>query len=204
MERQLPSPWTGAPFRVLAERHVEARIEDYSNDENEIITQNPDDAEYSPSAFNRIVWTEIEADSFYYCTTDFGLESAAEVTCGPDGGTVPGNDAGSTTPPDAGPKPDASTEPGRTCSGGRGSWKVGDTRVSINVGGQQRQGLAGLRGELEGFFGMPSRGLSVSLLAEVAGPEELAFGAPEFRSAPVEPAVVGLEPGPGSGEIPGV
>lgn len=56
-----------------------ARIEAYLNDENEIVTQNPDDDAYFPSAFNRIIWTDIEDDSFYYCITDFGLESAADA-----------------------------------------------------------------------------------------------------------------------------
>ena len=58
---------------------IEQRIEAYSNSENEIVTQNPDDAGYEPSKFNRIIWTEMEGDSFYFCTTDHGLESAADA-----------------------------------------------------------------------------------------------------------------------------
>jgi hypothetical protein len=55
----------------------EARIEEYSNATNEAVTQNPEDDAFNPSLYNRIVWTEIDGGSFYYCTTDFGLESAA-------------------------------------------------------------------------------------------------------------------------------
>ncbi|HEY3500452.1 MAG TPA: hypothetical protein VGK73_37425 [Polyangiaceae bacterium] len=58
----------------------ETSIEEYSNAENEIVTQNPDDDAFNPSRFNRIVWTEIDGDSFYYCITDFGLESAADAS----------------------------------------------------------------------------------------------------------------------------
>jgi hypothetical protein len=54
-------------------------IIEYDNDDNTMITQNPCDAEFSPNAFNKIVWTEIVNDSFYYCTVDFGLDSAADA-----------------------------------------------------------------------------------------------------------------------------
>jgi len=54
-----------------------SRIEDFSNQSNEMVTQNAEDAEYSPGLYNRIVWTELEGRSFYYCTTDFGVPTAA-------------------------------------------------------------------------------------------------------------------------------
>jgi hypothetical protein len=57
----------------------ETSIEAYSNDENEVVTQNSEDDAFNPSKFNRIVWTEIDEDSFYFCITDFGLESAADA-----------------------------------------------------------------------------------------------------------------------------
>jgi hypothetical protein len=57
----------------------ETRIDSYSNDENEVITQNADDDEYSPSLYNRIVYTEIDGDGFYYCITDFGVASSADA-----------------------------------------------------------------------------------------------------------------------------
>jgi hypothetical protein len=56
-----------------------ATIASFSNDDNVAITQNPDDAEFGPSLFNRIVWTEIDGDTFYYCTTDFGLDTLEQA-----------------------------------------------------------------------------------------------------------------------------
>jgi hypothetical protein len=76
-------------------------IADYSNAENVAVTRNPDDAEFSPGKYNRIVWTDIADGAFYYCTTDFGLDTvedaqAAETTPDPSdpdnsgcGGTFP-------------------------------------------------------------------------------------------------------------------
>lgn len=52
-----------------------AELVEFSNDENIAITRNPADAEYNPSKFNRIVWTEVEMGSFFYCTSDFGLDN---------------------------------------------------------------------------------------------------------------------------------
>jgi len=66
---------------------VVSAIAQYSNEENVAITQNPDDAEFDPGLFNRNVWTEVDGDSFFYCTTDFGLDTeddAAESDTMPD------------------------------------------------------------------------------------------------------------------------
>lgn len=52
-----------------------AEIVEYDNDANIVITHNPDDAEFSPDTYSRIVYLEPEDDTFYYCTTDFGLET---------------------------------------------------------------------------------------------------------------------------------
>jgi hypothetical protein len=52
-----------------------ALIADFSNTENVAVTQNSDDADFAPGKFNRIVWTEIAGGSFFYCYTDFGLDS---------------------------------------------------------------------------------------------------------------------------------
>lgn len=52
---------------------------DYDNEQRWAVTQNPDDAEFGPSTYNRIVWTPIEDDVFYYCTVDFGLETEEEA-----------------------------------------------------------------------------------------------------------------------------
>ncbi len=56
---------------------TDSPIPTYDNDANFAVTQNPQDAQYSPGKFNKIVWTEPASDgSFYYCTVDFGLDTA--------------------------------------------------------------------------------------------------------------------------------
>ena len=68
----------GSEETVTAEAWGSAAIVAFDNDANFAITQNAEDAEFSPSAFNKLVWTEPATDgSFYYCTVDFGLETQA-------------------------------------------------------------------------------------------------------------------------------
>jgi hypothetical protein len=62
-------------------------ITDFSNTENVAITRSPDDAEFSPGTYSRIVWTEVSGNSFYNCTVEFGLateEEAQESEAAPD------------------------------------------------------------------------------------------------------------------------
>jgi hypothetical protein len=54
-----------------------AELVEFSNQENLAITRNAEDADFDPSKFNRIVWTEVAMTNFFYCTTDFGLDSLA-------------------------------------------------------------------------------------------------------------------------------
>lgn len=54
-------------------------ITSFSNAENVAVTLSPDDAEFSPGTYSRIVWTEISGGSFYYCTTDFALATEEEA-----------------------------------------------------------------------------------------------------------------------------
>ena len=57
---------------------------EFNNATNEVFTQNPDDAEYNPGLFGRIVWTAPEQDgSFYYCSSDFDRASLEEVKAEP-------------------------------------------------------------------------------------------------------------------------
>lgn len=51
----------------------------YDNDDNYAITQNPEDDQWNPSKFNRVVWTEPVDGSFWYCIVDFGLDSAEQA-----------------------------------------------------------------------------------------------------------------------------
>ena len=60
----------------------EAAVTEFDNDENFAVTQNADDAEFSPGLFNRLVWTERDPDddcSFYYCWVSIGRDSAADA-----------------------------------------------------------------------------------------------------------------------------
>ncbi|MEM6532992.1 MAG: hypothetical protein AAF654_10225 [Myxococcota bacterium] len=56
----------------------------FSNSENFAITQNPPDDAFFPDKFSRIVWTEPANDTFFYCTIDFGLDTAAEAENSPN------------------------------------------------------------------------------------------------------------------------
>ena len=51
-------------------------IVSFDNDTNVAIVQNPPDDAFFPDKFSKIEWTEIEADQFFYCTIDFGLDTA--------------------------------------------------------------------------------------------------------------------------------
>lgn len=54
-----------------------AAIVEYDNATNIVITQNPDgdDPQLFPNAYSRLVYTDPQGDAFYYCTSDFGLET---------------------------------------------------------------------------------------------------------------------------------
>ena len=52
---------------------------DFDNDERWAITQNPDDDEHNPAGYNRLEWTPIEDDTFYYCTAARGLDTEEEA-----------------------------------------------------------------------------------------------------------------------------
>ncbi len=62
--------------KVWNTQGIGASIVDWSNEDNWAITQNPEDAEFSPEKYNRIVWIEPEESGLtYYCTVDFGLDT---------------------------------------------------------------------------------------------------------------------------------
>jgi len=48
----------------------------FDNEANMVITQNASDASYDPDKFNKIVWTDIVEDTFYYCMVDYSQETA--------------------------------------------------------------------------------------------------------------------------------
>jgi len=54
-------------------------IVSFDNDDNFVITQTPDDAEFDPGTFGKTIWTEPNDDGFFFCTVDFGLDTAADA-----------------------------------------------------------------------------------------------------------------------------
>lgn len=84
---ELRGRWTSDFGEEIIDNDAWAGTEliEFSNDENIAITRNAADAEYNPSKFNRIVWTEVSMASFFYCTSDYGLDSlvAARTADGP-------------------------------------------------------------------------------------------------------------------------
>jgi len=66
----------GMEETISAEAWNTQSVVSFDNAENTAVTQNAADAAFSPEKFNKIVWTEPEADSFYYCTVDYDLDSA--------------------------------------------------------------------------------------------------------------------------------
>ena len=51
----------------------------FDNEANTAITQNASDASYDPNKFNKIVWTDIVEDTFYYCMTDYSKETLEQA-----------------------------------------------------------------------------------------------------------------------------
>jgi len=51
----------------------------FDNQNNFAITQNAADAEFSPSLFNKLVWTEVVNQETWYCTIDFGKDTAEDA-----------------------------------------------------------------------------------------------------------------------------
>jgi hypothetical protein len=64
---------------ITADEWNGATIHDYDNDANVVYTQLPDDDEFNPSKFNKIVYTEPEDDRFYFCTVVFDAETLADA-----------------------------------------------------------------------------------------------------------------------------
>lgn len=54
-------------------------IIEFDNLTNFAVTQNPADAAFFPSKYNKYVWTEPAGGAFFYCTVDFGLDTADQA-----------------------------------------------------------------------------------------------------------------------------
>ena len=89
----------GGSFDIHDTGWGDQTVVEYDNSANVAITQNPPGVEHLPATFNKVVWTEPEADGgFFVCTVGFGHETAelaradeatadptnpAEAGCGP-------------------------------------------------------------------------------------------------------------------------
>jgi hypothetical protein len=69
----------GTTESISSDAWDDATIVDFDNVENVAITRNGADAEFNPGKYNRIVWTEPDAGSFYYCWVAFALDSEQEA-----------------------------------------------------------------------------------------------------------------------------
>ena len=70
------SNW-GDTAQVTKTHWGSAAIIEFDNAMRWAVTQNPADAEWNPGKYNKIVWTPMAGRSFYFCTVDFGLDTAA-------------------------------------------------------------------------------------------------------------------------------
>lgn len=67
----------GGYEEIHADTWNEMTVTKWDNGKRYAIAQNPADDKYNPSKFSKLVWTLPKAGTFYYCTVDFGLATAA-------------------------------------------------------------------------------------------------------------------------------
>ena len=70
----------GGHTRVTAELWGSNAIEVFDNGDNWVIVKTPDNATYNPGTYSKLVWTEINQDSFWYCTIAYSLGSMTEAS----------------------------------------------------------------------------------------------------------------------------
>jgi hypothetical protein len=51
----------------------------FDNDNDWVITQNPEDAEFGANTFSTVFWADAGEGSIYYCTSSFGKQTQAEA-----------------------------------------------------------------------------------------------------------------------------
>ena len=71
------SPWSDED--ISSQSWNGNAVIEYDNATNVAITQSPADDPYTANKFSKIVWTEIASDAFWYCTVDFGKDTADEA-----------------------------------------------------------------------------------------------------------------------------
>jgi hypothetical protein len=69
----------GGTEAITETKWGDATIVTFDNEANFAITQQPADDTFNPSKFAKVVWTEPVKGAFFYCTVDFGKDTAAEA-----------------------------------------------------------------------------------------------------------------------------
>ncbi len=59
-------------------------IATFDNSTNTAVAQSPEDDQYSPNLFSKIVWTEIDNGVFYFCTVAFKKDTQEEAEAAED------------------------------------------------------------------------------------------------------------------------
>jgi len=60
-----------------------ASVLEYDNATNVAYTQTSADDPYSALKYNKVVWTDRQSSTFYYCTVDYGLDTLADAKASP-------------------------------------------------------------------------------------------------------------------------
>ena len=82
---EIMGTWTsnfGSTERITVDRFIgysTQAIIDFDNTMNFMVTQSPPDDAFTPDKFSKTVWTDLENDSFFYCTVAFGLDTAEQA-----------------------------------------------------------------------------------------------------------------------------
>lgn len=69
----------GGKTTITSEKWGVSSVVNYDNDANWAVIQMPADDAFNPEKFAKIVWTEIDNNSFYECWVAFGQETAKDA-----------------------------------------------------------------------------------------------------------------------------
>ena len=69
----------GGEQTITADVWNDAKIVEYDNDDNVVYTQLPQDDAFNPNKFVKVVYTEPQNDSFYFCWVAFSLDTLKEA-----------------------------------------------------------------------------------------------------------------------------
>ncbi len=61
-----------------------AAVVEWDNEGNWAVLQNPEDDPWNPGKFSKVVWTDVDGETFWMCTVAFGLDSADDAVAAED------------------------------------------------------------------------------------------------------------------------